>query len=445
MQDKKIVTRMPPSPTGLFHVGSVRTALYNYLYAKQNDGKFILRIEDTDKERSKVEFEDNIIESFKWLQMPYQEFYRQSERTEIYKKYLQKLIDQNLAYISKEPARTTETVQSGGEVKKLRGEVIRFKNPNKKIKFNDLILGEVEFNTTDLKDFVIAKDLDTPLYNFAVVVDDMEMGVTHVIRGQDHTSNTPRQILLIEALGGERPQYAHIPLILSPDKAKLSKRHGAVSALEYKEMGYLPEALLNFVALIGWNPGNDKEIFTLNELLREFSLEKIQKSGGVFNVKKLNWINKEHMKMLSKKEIEKNILENLPEDYRNPKVIPVIIERISKWSDVGEIVRAGELDCFFKAPEIVKEKLAYKNTPLNKISYNLELAIKVLSDLEENNFTAENIKNALMLIADNLENRGMLLHPVRYALSGRDNSPDPFIIASILGKNETISRLQKVV
>ena len=231
---------MPPSPTGLFHVGSVRTALYNYLYAKQNDGKFILRIEDTDKERSKVEFEDNIIESFKWLQMPYQEFYRQSERTEIYKKYLQKLIDQNLAYISKEPARTTETVQSGGEVKKLRGEVIRFKNPNKKIKFNDLILGEVEFNTTDLKDFVIAKDLDTPLYNFAVVVDDMEMGVTHVIRGQDHTSNTPRQILLIEALGGERPQYAHIPLILSPDKAKLSKRHGAVSALEYKEMGYVP-------------------------------------------------------------------------------------------------------------------------------------------------------------------------------------------------------------
>ena len=433
--DKKVITRMPPSPTGLFHVGSVRTALYNYLYAKQNNGKFILRIEDTDKERSQKEFENNIVESFRWLNMPYKEFYRQSERTEIYKKYSKELIDKKLAYVS------TEEPKEKGE----RGTVIRFNNPNKKIKFTDLVLGEIEFDTTDLKDFVIAKDFDTPLYHLAVVVDDIEMKVSHVIRGQDHISNTPRQILILEALGGQRPQYAHIPLILSPDKSKLSKRHGAMSALEYKEMGYLPEALLNFLALIGWNPGTDKEIFTLDELLKEFSLEKIQKSGGVFNVKKLNWINKEHMKMLSKKEIEKNILENLPEDYRNPKVIPVIIERISKWSDVGEIVRAGELDCFFKAPEIVKEKLAYKNTPLNKISYNLELAIKVLSDLEENNFTAENIKNALMLIADNLENRGMLLHPVRYALSGRDNSPDPFIIASILGKNETISRLQKVV
>lgn len=445
MQDKKIVTRMPPSPTGLFHVGSVRTALYNYLYAKQNDGKFILRIEDTDKERSKVEFEDNIIESFKWLQMPYQEFYRQSERTEIYKKYLQKLIDQNLAYISKEPARTTETVQSGGEVKKLRGEVIRFKNPNKKIKFNDLILGEVEFNTTDLKDFVIAKDLDTPLYNFAVVVDDMEMGVTHVIRGQDHTSNTPRQILLIEALGGERPQYAHIPLILSPDKAKLSKRHGAVSALEYKEMGYLPEALLNFVALIGWNPGNDKEIFTLNELLREFSLERVQKSGGIFNIKKLDWINREHIKLLPPEEVEKNILEWLPENMRNPKIVSIISERISKWGDIQDMLRAGELDFFFKAPEIKKEKLIYKNTPSEKIINNLKLAIKALSDFEEANFTCDNIKSTLMLIADNLENRGELLHPVRFALSGKDKSPDPFIIASIIGKNETLSRLQKAI
>jgi len=436
---------MPPSPTGLFHVGSVRTALYNYLYAKQNDGKFILRIEDTDKERSKVEFEDNIIESFKWLQMPYQEFYRQSERTEIYKKYLQKLIDQNLAYISKEPARTTETVQSGGEVKKLRGEVIRFKNPNKKIKFNDLILGEVEFNTTDLKDFVIAKDLDTPLYNFAVVVDDMEMGVTHVIRGQDHTSNTPRQILLIEALGGERPQYAHIPLILSPDKAKLSKRHGAVSALEYKEMGYLPEALLNFVALIGWNPGNDKEIFTLNELLREFSLERVQKSGGIFNIKKLDWINREHIKLLPPEEVEKNILEWLPENMRNPKIVSIISERISKWGDIQDMLRAGELDFFFKAPEIKKEKLIYKNTPSEKIINNLKLAIKALSDFEEANFTCDNIKSTLMLIADNLENRGELLHPVRFALSGKDKSPDPFIIASIIGKNETLSRLQKAI
>ncbi len=436
MSDKKVVTRMPPSPTGPFHVGSARTALYNYLYARQNDGKFILRIEDTDKERSKKEYEDNIVQSLEWLKMPHQEFYRQSERTEIYKKYLKKLIDQKLAYISKEEPK------EAGE----RGEVIRFKNPNKKIKFNDLVLGEIEFDTTDLKDFVLAKDLDNPLYHFAVVVDDIEMGVSHVIRGQDHVSNTPRQILILEALGGERPQYAHIPLILSPDKkSKLSKRHGALSVLEYKEMGYLPEALLNFLALIGWNPGNDKEIFTLEELLKEFSLEKIQKSGGVFNVEKLNWINKEHIKLLPKSEVEKSILECLPDNMRNPKLVPIIFERISKWGDVQAMVERGELDFFFEKLKYEKEKLIYKNSSPEKISNNLKLAIQALGELTEESFTHENIKNALMLIAEMQASRGELLHPVRFALSGKDQSPDPFTIAEILGKNETLSRLQKAI
>ena len=431
----KVITRMPPSPTGPFHIGSVRTALYNFLYAKQHNGKFILRIEDTDKKRSKKEFEDNIVESLAWLGLAYEEFYRQSERTKIYRKYLEKLIDEGLAYVSK------ENPKEEGD----RDEVIRFKNPNKKIKFNDLVLGEIEFDTTDLKDFVIAKDLDAPLYHFAVVVDDMEMGVTHIIRGQDHISNTPRQILIGEALGAMLPQYAHIPLILSPDKTKLSKRHGALSILEYKEMGYLPEAMLNFLVLIGWNPGNDKEIFTLDELLKEFSLEKIQKSGGVFNIEKLDWVNKEHIKKLSKEEIKRNIFERLPELARNEKIIPVILERISKWSDVSDMVGAGELDFFFKPPEIKKEKLVYKNTPAEKIIDNLKLAIGVLEKIEEIDFEKENIKSTLMLIADNLENRGELLHPVRYALSGLDRSPDPFIIAEILGKNETLLRLQKAI
>ena len=427
---------MPPSPTGLFHVGSVRTALYNYLYAKQNNGKFILGIEDTDKERSKKEYENNIIESLKWLQMPYGEFYRQSERTELYKKYLQELIDKKIAYVSR------EEVREEGE----RGEVIRFSNPAKKIKFDDLILGEIEFDTTDLGDFIIAKDLDNPLYHFAVVVDDMDMGVTHVIRGQDHISNTPRQILILEALGAAtRPEYAHVPLILGSDKSKLSKRHGAVSALEYRDQGYLPEALLNFVALIGWNPGNDKEIFTLDELLKEFSLEKIQKSGGVFNIEKLNWINKEHIRLLPREEIEKNILEWLPEDYKNPKLVPVILERISKWGDVKDMAERGELDFFFKQPQYSREKLIYKNSTPEKIAQNIELAKKALENLTEENFTYENIKSALMLIAEMLESRGELLHPVRFALSGLDKSPDPFTIASILGKNETLSRLQKAI
>ena len=199
------------------------------------------------------------------------------------------------------------------------------------------------------------------------------------------------------------------------------------------------------MALIGWNPGNDKEIFTLNELLREFSLERVQKSGGIFNIKKLDWINREHIKLLPPEEVEKNILEWLPENMRNPKIVSIISERISKWGDIQDMLRAGELDFFFKAPEIKKEKLIYKNTPSEKIINNLKLAIKALSDFEEANFTCDNIKSTLMLIADNLENRGELLHPVRFALSGKDKSPDPFIIASIIGKNETLSRLQKAI
>ena len=432
---QKVVTRMPPSPTGLFHIGSARTALFNYLYAKQNGGKFILRIEDTDKERSKKEFEDNIIESLKWLKMPYEEFYRQSERTEIYKKHLKKLINQKIAYVSQE-----EPKKEGD-----RGEVIRFKNPNKKIKFNDLVLGEIEFDTTDLQDFVIAKDLDTPLYHFAVVVDDIEMAVTHIIRGQDHISNTPRQILILEALGAARPQYAHIPLILSPDKSKLSKRHGALSVLEYKEMGYLPEAILNFLALIGWNPGNNQEIFTLEELLREFSFKKIQKSGGIFNIKKLDWINKEHIKLLSPEEIEKNILKWLPENMRNPKLVFIILERISKWGDIKDMVARGELDFFFKQPKYAKEKLIYKNISPERIAKNLKLAIRNLENLPKEKFTKENINVILVKTADSVGSRGEVLHPIRYALSGMDTSPDPFVIAEILGKDETIYRLKKAI
>jgi glutamyl-tRNA synthetase len=437
--DTKVVTRFAPSPTGLFHIGSVRTALYNYLYAKQNGGKFILRIEDTDKERSKKEFEDDILESLKWLGIEYDEFYRQSERGKIYKKYLKQLIDSGSAYISK------EEIKEEGE----RAEVIRFKNPNKKIKFNDLILGDIEFDTTDLKDFVIAKDLESPLYHLAVVVDDIEMGVTHIIRGQDHISNTPRQILIQEALGAKRPEYSHIPLILAPDKSKLSKRHGAMSVLAYKEMGYFSEALLNFMALIGWNPGGEKEIFTLDELIEKFSLEKVHKSGGVFNIEKFDWINKEHMKNLPQKEIEENILKSLPEDMQKNKIahklVPLILERISKWSDVAQMAEEGELHFFFKHEFYEVDKLLYKNTTEEQTSSNLTKAIKALEGIKEEDFNKENIKISLMQIADTLGSRGELLHPVRFALSGRDKSPDPFIIAEIIGKNETILRLQKAV
>ncbi|MBI2627640.1 glutamate--tRNA ligase [Candidatus Nomurabacteria bacterium] len=434
--DTKVVTRFAPSPTGQFHLGGVRSALYNYLFAKQNKGVYILRSEDTDKERSKKEYEDGFLELFEWLGLKPDQFFRQSERTEIYKKYLEKMIADGFAYVSK------EEIKEAGQ----RSEVIRFKNPNKKIIFSDLVLGEISFDTTDLKDFVIARSLTEPLYHLTVVVDDYEMAVTHVIRGQEHIANTPRQILIQEAIGAKRPFYAHLPLILGKDRAKLSKRDPEViPALEYRDLGYLPAAIINFMALIGWNPGGEQEIFTLAELIEKFDIHKIQKSGGVFNSEKLDWINKEHMKLLPAKEIEKNILKRLPENMRNPKLVPVIFERIAKWDDIREMVQRGELNFFFQHPEYSKEKLLYKNSSPKKIADNLKLAIKALEELSEKDFIKENIKKVLLKVADDLENRGELLHPARFALSGLDQSPDPFTIAEILGRNETLSRLQKAV
>ena len=283
----KIITRFPPSPTGPLHIGNVRTALYNYIFAKKNGGDFIVRIEDTDKARSKKEYEDSILENLEWLGLKRDgELLHQSERTEIYKKYLQKLIDENKAYIS------TETE---GENR----EVVRFRNPNKFVQFDDLIRGTVEFDTTELKDFVIAKSVDEPLYHLAVVIDDFESGITHVIRGEDHISNTPRQILIQEAIGAPRPLYAHLPLILAQDRSKLSKRkHGeSVSLGYYRNKGYSPEAIINYLALLGWNPGTEQEIFTLPELVNVFDLERVHKGGAIFDEKKLAWVNRKHFNL----------------------------------------------------------------------------------------------------------------------------------------------------
>jgi len=237
---KKPRVRIAPSPTGPLHIGTARTALFNYLFAKKHGGKFILRIEDTDLERSDQKYEKDILESLKWLGLDWDELYKQSERIKIYEKYLKKLLDSGQAYYD---------------------EIIWFKNPNKKVVFNDLIRGKIEFDSALFGDFSLAKDLKKPLYNFAVVIDDWEMKISQVIRGEDHIPNTPKQILIYEALNLPIPQFAHLPLILGPDKTKLSKRHGAVSISDYREQGYLPEALINFMVMLGWNPGNDRELF----------------------------------------------------------------------------------------------------------------------------------------------------------------------------------------
>jgi len=425
---EKVVTRFAPSPTGLLHVGSARTALFNYLYAKKNEGKFILRIEDTDIKRNKKEYEDDIIKGLSWLSLKYDELYRQSERMDVYKKYLEKIIESGNAYEAEENEHGT-------------GKVIRFKNTNERITFNDLIRGEISFDTAELGDFVIAKDMSTPLYHFAVVVDDFDMGITHIIRGEDGISNTPRQILIGRALGAPEPKYAHIPLILAPDKSKLSKRNGAVSVNEYKEQGYIPEAMDNFLALIGWNPGTDKEIFSLSELVKEFDLSKVQKRGAVFNQEKLDWVNKEHIKKLPYGALEKEIRERLsevPEEILK-KLIPIISERINKWSDIEKMKEEGELDYFFNEPEYSNiENIVWKKSSKEETCEHID---KLIELLQKTDFSSpSSIKEGIWGYAEE-KGRGDVLWPMRYALSGKDKSPDPFALAYILDKEETIKRL----
>jgi glutamyl-tRNA synthetase len=442
-----ITTRMAPSPTGKFHVGSARTALFSYLFGKHHGGKFVLRIEDTDKERSKPEFEANIIESFEWLGLKYDEFYRQSERTEIYKEQLQKLIDSGAAYIS-----SAEEEEAIAEKNKLpnvkaategkRSSVIRFKNPNTKIKFQDIILGEIEIDSTDLGDFVIAKDLETPLYHLTVVVDDGLMGISHVIRAQEHLANTPRQILILEALGFARPIYAHIPLVLAPDKTKLSKRHGATALLDFRDMGYLPEAVLNFLAFLGWNPGTEQEMFSLDELIKEFSLEKVQKSGGVFNMDKLNWFNKEYIKKMPEDLLISEIKKFL--DWDEAMILrakDALIERINKFSDLQD---ENEFGFYKNLPDYAADSLIWKKLKEDSEAkqktkdYLFEIKIRLMN-ISDNDWNIHTINSQIMTLAQH--SKGEYLWPMRFALSGKDKSPDPITLAYIFGKEETIKRI----
>jgi glutamyl-tRNA synthetase len=431
---EKIVTRFAPSPTGFMHVGGVRTALYAWLLARKNKGQFILRIEDTDKEREVEGSIEHIQKSLKWLGLNWDQGpdiggphapYIQSERLDLYKKYADKLTKAGYTFLD--------------------GQAIKFKIQEKKrTEWQDVVWGKLSAGPEALEDFVLIKSDGFPTYNFAHVVDDIEMGVTHVVRGQEFISSMPKFLSLYEALGVQPPQFVTTPPIMGPDgNKKLSKRDGAKDILEYEQEGYIPDAMLNYLAFLGFNPGGEKEVYTREELIEVFDLNKIQHSGAQWNDNKLNWMNKEHIKMMSPEEIEKNILAYLPENLREKKLVPIILERISKWGDIKDMVGRGELDFFFKQPDFFKEKLIFKNTSPEKIAANIKRAIKDLDGLDEKDFTKENIKKVLMNIADNLDSRGELLHPVRFALSGQDQSPDPFIIAEILGKNETLSRLQK--
>lgn len=446
---KHVVTRFAPSPTGFLHAGNYRTAVFAYLFAKHNGGKFILRIEDTDKARSTKEYEENILESLQWLGIKHDEFYRQSDRSEIHKKYLSMLLENGSVYVSKE--------ELGGDIEGRRSSVIRFKNPNKKVAFDDLIRGRIEFDTTELGDFVIAKSIDEPLFHFAVVVDDLDMGITHIVRGEDHISNTPRQILLQEALGVSTPIYAHIPLVLSPDRTKLSKRKGALALTEYKNRGYKKEALLNYLAMLGWNPGDDKEIFSETELINIFSLERVQKSGAIFDEVKLLWLNKEYIKNMPEDEWKEEIIKRLPEEIlesksfedRKEKVLRIIFERISTFGEVEAV--ANEMVYFFERPSVdldallPPEKLRKgKDVTKESTMVVLQKVVELLESIDANDFTKEKVKEIVFPYADE-EGRGIVLWPMRYALSGREKSPDPFELCEILGKEESVGRVRKII
>ena len=447
----KVITRFPPSPTGRLQLGNARTALFNYLFAKKNGGDFLFRIEDTDKERSKKEFEGDIKESLAWLGLSHdnKEVWRQSERTEIYTSALKKLVDAGHAYVSKESELPKETAVDFQSPKKSGGtrreEVIRFRNPNKTLTFTDLIRGEVTFDTTELGDFVIAKSMEEPIYHLAVVIDDAEMGVTHVIRGEDGISNTPRQILIQEALGFARPVYAHLPLILAPDRTKLSKRHGAIPVSEYRAQGFVPEAVVNYLALLGWNPGTEREIFSMSELTERFDLGKVQKGGAVFSEEKLRWFNKEYLRKMGPQTLRGKVPAELlagKTEIQITTILETILDRISVFCDIQKDVASGEYSYLFGEPLYPKQLLNWKKAT-EPAKPHLEQTVALLQAAQET-FSKAEVKEALMPYAE-AKGKGNVLWPMRAALSGKEQSPDPFTLSAMLGKETTLARLRRAI
>lgn len=443
---KDIRVRFPPSPTGYCHVGTARMAIINFLFARKNGGVIVFRSEDTDKERGKKEFEADIIDSLHWLGLEWDEFYRQSERTDIYRDALKTLIDSDKAYISEE-----ESKKEAGKMTR----VVRLKNPGKKITFTDLVRGDITFETKELGDFVIARSVDDVLYHFAVVVDDADMRISHVIRGDDHISNTPRQILIQEALGYARPLYAHYPLLLGADKSKLSKRTGDTSVKSYKEEGYLPEAFLNYIAILGWTPKSQKEILSLPEMIKEFDIGDLHKGGAVFDIEKLRWFNRSYLLKMPDDAFAGEALAVM-ESSLGPREIPwnkemgksiinLVRERIHVWKDLRELIADGELDYFFANPTLVTDEIPGKGSSVKTAGRHLSELQKIIAGIPDNFLSEpEKIKEAVWDYASR-EGRGEVLWPLRYALSGRKRSPDPFQIASIIGKRRTEERIAAAI
>ena len=437
-----VKVRFPPSPTGYCHVGTARMAVLNFLFAKKHGGTILFRSEDTDRERSTKEFEDDIVNQLEWLGLAWDEFYRSTEMVERHKEAMQQLIHEGTAYVSEE-----ESKKDPGQ--KVR--VVRLRNTGKTVSFTDAIRGDITVDTTDLGDFVIGRAIDDPLYHLAVVVDDAKDGITHVIRGEDHISNTPRQILIQEALQYPRPLYAHFPLHLAADKTKLSKRKGDVAVRSYREKGYIPEALLNYLAILGWTPPSGREVLSIEEMIAEFDLKDLHKSAAVFDLEKLRWFNRQYVERMNDEDFAHSAHpfllaalkeRGLPSDENLQRaVMPLLLERTSVADDIKEIAREGQLDFFFIRPTLDPAKIPDKRTAGEVARKHLTFAEGALIALSKSDWSETRIKDALWAYATE-NGRGAVLWPLRYALSGQEKSPDPFTIAAIIGREETLSRIR---
>jgi nondiscriminating glutamyl-tRNA synthetase len=491
-------------------MGNARTALFSYLFAKKEGGDFVVRVEDTDKERSTPEWEKDVLENLEWLGLNWDEGpgatedkggfgpYRQSQRTGIYKEYLEKLLSEKKAYwcfcAEDELEAQRQDQVSRGETPRYSGRcrtlspkeqeqdiqagkpaVVRFVIEPKKVTFKDIIKGEIVFDAALSGDMVIAKDIETPLYNFTVVVDDELMKITHVIRGEDHISNTPKQILLQQALGFKQTiHYGHLPLLLGEDKTKLSKRHGDNSVTRFKKEGYLPEAIINFLALLGWNPGDEREIFSLDGLVKEFSLDRVQKGNAIFNIQRLDWINGYYLRQMDKKTLatlsvpyfkkagllEQNgngeqkeftlkIQKSHPYTVKETgegiglefleNVVSLYQERLKKLSELPELA-----DFFFlKELRYEKELLSWKGMGDKEVQDSLAKAKEILSGVEEKNWNKEYLEEILMKEAAAMGDRGRLLWPLRVAMTNKKASAGPFEVAVVLGKEKTLFRIEQ--
>ncbi len=480
MSSEIVRVRFAPSPTGYLHVGGLRTALYNFLFARKSGGKFILRIEDTDRARYVEGAVENLIGTLRWAGLGYDEGpeiggdwgpYIQSQRTDIYREHVDILIKMRAAYRCFCTPERLDQMRKDLEKKKLTAKydrtcfrlsekeiqenlgsgkpfVVRMKVPeNTSIRFSDIIRGDVEFSSEQVDDQVLLKSDGFPTYHLANVVDDHLMKISHVIRGEEWLSSTPKHVLLYQFFGWELPRFAHLPLLLNPDRSKLSKRQGDVAVEDYRSKGYLKEALINFIALLGWNPGDDREIFTLEELEKEFSLQKVNKSGAIFNLEKLNWLNFQHLKRKPDAEVLAILRDYLLQSSFEQKnfsdkyllgVIAAMRDRVTFPKDFIE-----KSPYFFQAPKEYDSAVVKKRWgPLSR-EYLRTLADEItkLENPEKDAYEA-----ALKRIAESFGiGNGELIHPLRLAVSGIGDGPGVYEIVSILGKEETIQRINSAI